>query len=245
MDTETREWCHTSRELDVGDTDIEGANLTILRGVDVNGHLTWEGKPPGDVQDISVSLQSTDKGTSIHYVQAKADGSFLLKGVTEGAYRPGIQTGSQDCYLKSARYGTAHLVDGKLEIHQGTGTDASLELTMSSRVTHVDGIVLNGDSLPSVGAYVVLIPDAPHRDARWKYVEGTTDQNGKFSLRGIQPGDYKLFGWDSSDDLDWFDADFLKLYEAKGVAVHVEEGERKTVELNLIETKLRKLISDF
>jgi len=34
---------------------------------------------------------------------------------------------------------------------------------------------------------------------------------------------------------DWQDADFLKPYEDKGVSVHLEEGDRKSVDLTLIE----------
>jgi len=51
------------------------------------------------------------------------------------------------------------------------------------------------------------------------------------------PGDYKVFSWDSADDFDWYDPDLVKPYEDKGVAVRIEEGDRKTVQLTVIETK--------
>ena len=95
---------------------------------------------------------------------------------------------------------------------------------------------MTGDSLPAAGVFVVAIPDAPHRDQQWKYRSETTDQNGKFLLRGLIPGDYRIFSWDSGDDFDWYDGEQLKPYEDKGVPVSVQEGDRKTVQLTAIET---------
>jgi hypothetical protein len=70
----------------------------------------------------------------------------------------------------------------------------------------------------------------------WKYFKETTDQNGNFTLKGIEPGDYKLFSWSSAEDGDWLDDEWLKPFLTQGVSVHLEEGDRKTVELKLIET---------
>ena len=112
---------------------------------------------------------------------------------------------------------------------------------MSTRAAQIDGVVLNADSLPTAGSTVVLIPDSPHRDGKHRYKSATTDQNGKFTIKGIAPGDYKLFSWDlneGSEDSgsDWYDPEWLKLYETKGEAVHLDESDRKAVNLTLIET---------
>ena len=51
------------------------------------------------------------------------------------------------------------------------------------------------------------------------------------------PGEYRIFSWDSDVDLDWYDAEQLKPYESKGVAISAEAGDRKTVQLKVIETE--------
>jgi hypothetical protein len=113
---------------------------------------------------------------------------------------------------------------------------------MSSRVARLSGVVLDANSLPAAGATVVLIPDPPHRGVFEQYKSTTTDQNGKFSMSGLTPGDYKVFSWDAIDeseeayDADWFDPEWLKLYETKGESVHLEESGQKSVNLALIET---------
>ena len=145
----------------------------------------------------------------------------------EGVYRPLVFTGTQDCFIKSARYGSTDAADLGLAVHPGT--DALLELKMSCRAAMIEGVALTGDSLPAAGVYVVAIPDAPLRNQEWKYRAEITDQNGRFLLRGILPGEYRIFSWDSDDDFDWYDAAQLKPYESRGVPIGVQEGDHKTV----------------
>ena len=91
---------------------------------------------------------------------------------------------------QSARYDSANVLDSGLTVRPGR--DTALELVMSTPAVRVEGVVVNADSLPAVGVYVVLIPDAPHRQEEWKYRQETTDQNGRFTLRGIALGGYKV-----------------------------------------------------
>ena len=120
---------------------------------------------------------------------------------------------------------------------------------MSSRAAQLSGAVLDADSLPAPGVHVVLIPDPPHRDIQDKYRSTTTDQNGKFTLNGIAPGDYKLFSWDSVEqsgryDVDWSDPEWLKPYETKGESIHFDEADKKSVNLTVIETRNESPVSN-
>ena len=226
------------REVEVGNTDVEGINLTVTRGVDVHGQVVWEEKPPGDIQSVHVVLQPIDEGpysSNSGAFKVEPDGTFVIKNVTEAGYRPRVFAGSWDCFLKSARYGDANVTDGSLVVH--AGTDAALELKLSCRAARIEGVVLSGDSSPAAGVYVVAIPDVPHRDIKWKYRAEVTDQNGRFLLRGIVPGEYRIFSWNSDVDFDWYDAEQLKPYESKGVPISVEAGDRKAVQLKVIETE--------
>jgi carboxypeptidase family protein len=229
-------WYRASRELEVGNSGMDEVTLSILRGVDVPGHLAWEGKAPADVQNVHVALRALNEGSyfsNYGALNVNADGSFLIKNVQEGLYGARVLVGNPDCFLKSARYESANVLEGGLTVR--TGRDATLELTMSSHAPRVEGVVVNADSLPAVGVYVVLIPDAPHRQEEWNYHQETTDQNGRFTLRGITPGDYKIFSWDSAEDFDWYDPEFVKPYEPQGISVSVVEGDRKSVQITLIE----------
>ena len=173
----------------------------------------------------------------------KSNGIFRFKGVPEGTYRIVLlrpaQTGN--FYLKSSRYGSASVTDVDFSVQPGT--DASLDVTISSHAAQLTGTVVNSDSLPAVGAKVVIIPDPPHRDLKYRYVSATADQNGRFSMIDISPGDYKIFGWDFVDESeyrygeDWFDPDCLRPYESEGQSVHLDEGDQRSISLKLIGSK--------
>ena len=168
----------------------------------------------------------------------KANGTFRFKNVPEGSYRAIVVPRGANFFLKSVRCGTLTVTDNGFTVQ--AGSEATLELTVSNRAAKLDGVVLNANSLPAVGAAVVLIPDPPHRDIKYRYMAATTDQNGAFSITGITPGDYKIFSWDSLNEADeeygedWYDAEWLKPYEGKGESVHLEEADRKSLNLKVI-----------
>jgi protocatechuate 3,4-dioxygenase beta subunit len=233
----------TRRPLDVANNDIDDLTLMVSRGVDIPGHISWDPSPPSDARPVFVTLHSVDDSpVPVRGEPAKSDESFLLKDVPEGTYRPRVRfPGSEGhFYLKSARYGTNSLTDAGFTVQ--SGASLSLDLTLSSRVAHVDGIVVTADALPAVGAAVVLIPDPPRRNMKELFESVITDQNGKFSISGITPGEYKIFSWDSVEEADWYNADWydpewLKPYETKGESVHLEEGDNRSVNLTLNETR--------
>ena len=241
-DRESRVSHQASRQLEVGDSDVDGVTITISRGVDITGHVNWEGAPPSDLQRFHVMLHSLNEyPDGLPSQPLKPDGTFQFKNVPEGTYRPTISLYGPDAtsFLKSVRYGTSSVTDSGFTVQPGV--DASLELTMSSRSAQLSLAVLDADSLPASGVHVVLIPDPPHRNIHEKYRSTITDQNGKLTLNGIAPGDYKLFSWDSIEQSGWYDADWtdpewLKPYETKGESIHLDEADKKSVNLTVIET---------
>jgi len=242
LDRETREMHTARRQLDVGNSDLEGVTLMISRGADIPGRVIFEGAPAIDFDDLFITLEAAgDEEFGVPGQSAKQDGTFRFKNIPEGTYRAAVfARGMRDkFFLKSARYGTTAVGDAGFAVQPGA--ELSLELTLSSRAPQLAGVVLNADSLPAVGASVVLVPDPPHRDARHRYDTAVTDQNGKFTMTGITPGDYKLFSWETAEDsdsgADWLDPDWLRPYEPKGESIHLEEGDKKSVNLTLIETR--------
>jgi Carboxypeptidase regulatory-like domain len=221
-------------ELEVADSDVQGVTLTFTPGLTIQGRLLWDSGKQKDLENLLLFLRPTDdEPLDVPPRAPKADGSFSFKNVPEGDYHPKVQSSNDDCFVKSARLGLASMVDGSLSIR--ASADSPLEITMSCRAPRLTGQVLTSDSLPAVGVYVVLIPDAPLREKTFLYAKQETDQNGKFSLRGIEPGDYKVFSWSSVEEDAWFDPEWLKPYEASGTSVHLEEGDQKSIELKLIE----------
>jgi Carboxypeptidase regulatory-like domain len=234
MDRDSMEGVWTVRQLEVTNADVEAITLAFAPSNTVRGHVQWEGSKQEDLASFMVFLSPADEEFSVaRRSEVKPDGSLLFRNVNEGEYRPRIFASNSDCYIKTARAGTTPMVDGKLPIH--SGDDNSLEFVVSCRAPQVEGQVFNGDSLPAVGVFVVLVPEPKLRQEPWNYHDARTDQTGHFLLKGIKPGDYKLFTWDAVEEGDWRDADFLKPFEEKGVSLHLDEGDQKSIGLNLIE----------
>jgi len=96
------------------------------------------------------------------------------------------------------------------------GSNAALEVTISSKGARVRGSVIDEDNLPAVGVWVAMLPEEARRSTRRLYKSAATDQYGHFDLRGIAPGDYKLFSWEEAESGAWEDPEFLKPFEGKG-----------------------------
>jgi hypothetical protein len=223
----------TRRRIEVGDTDLDGVDLTISRGADIRGRVIVEGAGKLDLSKLSVSLNVREEsmfGQASGEVQA--DGTFAVTEVSEDTYDVHVG-GAEGFYLKSARAGGQESIESGLVVG-AAGTKGPLEIVLSASGAVVEGVATDSDGLPVPGATVVLIPEGERRKVYRFYREGATDQFGKFIFRDVRPGGYKLFSWRDVEYGVWQDPEFLKPIEDKGVKVDVEERGHLTVQLTVI-----------
>jgi len=224
----------TQQDIDISASDIDGLLLSIGPGITIPGRILWDGTPGlAADQEFSVFLQSD---TSRFWYGAGArveeNNQFMLKEVPDGVFKVNVSGVSKDCYIKEVRYGDSSLPDTELRLSKGGG--GNLEITVSSRGAHIAGTVLSDENLPVPGVWVVAVPEEGKRKIERLYKSELSDQNGQFELRGLAPGRYKLFSWDSVEQGAWQDLDFLKEFEAKGELVEVQDGDAKQSELKLL-----------
>ncbi len=238
--------------IEVGNTDVEGISLVIGPGVDLMGRVHVEGGAPVSQQtQVVAGAQEQDKlemaevrvflrsfgglpmfgGSSSG--RARDDGSFTLENVPHDRYRINVFGFPRDYYLKAARVSGEDVLDEGLDLSLGAPS-GPLEITISAAGGRIDGAVLTEEQEGFGGASVVLVPEERRRDQRRFYKSTTTDQHGRFTLRGIPPGDYKLFAWEEIEHGAYQDAAFLRRYEEQGEPVEVEEGSRLRVQFHLI-----------
>ena len=227
---------HAYQNIDVGNADVEGVGLTFTPGMSLNGHVTWDGQPAVEQNRLFVYLRAADNlyGYGGH-AAVTSPWTFVLNDVYDFTYHVGVAGLCSDCYLKALRY--AGSTSQEDTFTPARGSNATLELTISSKGAQVRGSVTDAENLPAAGVWVVLVPDEAHRSSRRLYKSVSTDQYGRFELRGIAPGDYKLFSWEEVESEAWEDAEFLKPFEEKGEKISVEDGDQKTLNLTAIRTK--------
>jgi hypothetical protein len=112
----------------------------------------------------------------------------------------------------------AHDLNGP-ELQTGLG-GTPLQILVAFNGGSIEGLV--DDREAAAGATVVLVPDSSRRFIQSDYKATVTKSNGAFSLKGVPPGVYQLFAWESIPDTAWLNPDFMSRLEGRGQVVSME-----------------------
>jgi len=235
------------QSLQVGSTGTDGLRLSPQPGATVHGHLRFESKNPVrfDPERIFLTLQMVDAAEEnetspvfrenfSNVTHVAADGSFQWTDVPAGNYYvqivgDGLANG--DWFMKSVVSGGRDVNDSGISVNGG---DVLLDLVASANGGVAEGVVVNDKGEPIPNAVVVAVPETRMRRRVDRYGKTVSDQTGRFSLRTLRPGEYTLFAWENVEGEEYFDPEFLKSYEGQGSSLHVSEGERKSLQLQVI-----------
>jgi protocatechuate 3,4-dioxygenase beta subunit len=237
------------QDISVVAADVEGVKLTPLSSFRLSGHLRAEGRAPGELTQYSVNLRAAEATEDPGFFMsqdffgenAPVDrlGNFEWKNVIPGNYLVQVYGGDgQGFFLKSVTLGGRDIATG----FTASGP-ATLDLLVSYKGGTVEGMVVekekdvdtdhvNNDH-PVANAAVVAVPEEKYRKLPDRFVIASTDQHGRFTMRGLAPGSYRLYAWQDMEEGVWRDPDFLKSQEANGTALKVEEGSRQQIELKV------------
>jgi hypothetical protein len=210
--------------------------VAVNNGVSITGRFVVDGGnlPAANTLQIQMRLASNALqnylGTAPSSPNPAADGSFSIAGVLQGEYRI-VANPSQDFYVKELRYNRLDALTNPVSVCCNSDA-ATIEVVISRNVGQIDGVIVDDRGQPVPGVQAVLIPDARQRTELYK--TATTDQTGRFVMRGVTPGDYKLFAWEALENYGYFDPDVMRRAEAMGKPVHVGESSKLAVEGKII-----------
>jgi hypothetical protein len=232
------------QDVTVAAADVDGVKLAPLPSFSVSGHLRAETNKQIDLTQYAVNLRPAespaepDVSNSQEFFGTNASvdrlGNFSWKDVNTGNYRVQVVGGEpQSFFLKSVTVGGKDITTG----FTANGSTA-LDVVISAKGGSIEGTVVekndNDDAAhPVANATVVAVPEEKYRALADRFVTGSTDQYGQFTIRGLAPGNYTLYAWRDLEDDVWRDASFLKSQEANGKTVKVEEESRQSVTLKL------------
>jgi hypothetical protein len=226
--------------LEVRDTNINNVLITIPSSVEVKGTVTATGGkiPPAIRIQLMPDEGSASKIPAYQQVSRRtavvnAEGAFSVPAVPEGRFRVSSVAGlPQDMYIADVRQGAQSVFDSGFDV--STKNSGPVEIVLATGAGTVSGVVLDGPTKAVAGATVVLVPEARRRSNRALYVLATSDASGRFTLRGVPPGDFKVFAWESIPAFAHVNAAFLAKHEVRGKVVHVGPQGTVSAELTLI-----------
>ena len=164
------------------------------------------------------------------------DGKFVLKDIFPDAVRPSVSGLPDGFYVKSMQLGQAEVYESGLDFSRGAS--GALRITVSGKAGNVQGGVVDDSGNPVTGAIVVLIPKSDKRRAAGIFYKNTvTNQQGQFTIKNVDPGDYKAYAWEEIETGAWTDAEFVKPVESKGMEVTVDPGGQRSLQLTRIPAK--------
>jgi len=219
--------------LQVGGTNVEGVQVAIRAGTTVTGKVRVEGRSDEKLAGWNIGLLSWESGGVIYgpmpNAKTEADGSFKLEDVGADRYAFQVTRLPDGHYLKSVRSGSVDVMASGLEV---SGAVSPLDVLISPSAGAVEGTVIDPRTgKPTSGATVVLVPRAEERSELYQRV--ATDQEGRFRIRNLVPGEYKLYAWEEVPPYAWMDPDFMRGMENKGEAVSISEGGAVNVQAKL------------
>ena len=222
--------------VDVSESDAEGVTLVFTPGISISGHLSTEDGASisslPDYRRMRVSMTPmTSRGPLIPNLAAQisADGSFHIQDLQPDDYKLSVSSTPSGVYLKEVRLGQFDIMNG---VSINGPVSGSLEVLLSPKAGQIAGTIVDSRRNPVRNIEAVLIPrDRGRHDL---YRTATSDQDGRFSIPTVVPGDYKLFAWEDIEPFAYMDLDFLRKYEGLGVDVKTSESQTVAVNANVI-----------
>jgi 5-hydroxyisourate hydrolase-like protein (transthyretin family) len=231
--------------VEVTDRDLTNLTITLDAGYEISGEVRLEDSDAADLSGVrvlavgpaTVILGSAEGSTSFGTrAEAKVagDGKFTLSGVFPDASNLSVTGLPDGFYVRAIQLGDRDVLESGLDLTSGPPA-GPLRIVLSGKAGTVSGTVTAADGKPAAGATVVLIPRSEKRRTQSRFYKfTTTNPSGQFTLKNVDPGEYRACAWEDVETMAWMDPEFLKPYENKMTALSVEPGARAALQLTAI-----------
>ena len=221
--------------IEVQDTNIAGIELSFHPAASINGRVVVEDN--GDLKGATLYAQLQPRLEEMSQAgsggQVKNDLSFKLQNVTQDIFNITLSGLPEAFYLKTIRFGDQDVTLTGLDFTQGIPA-GEVRVVVNPNGGQVEGDIENAKGEAAAGVVVTLIPNDSARATSWLYKSANTDQNGHFLIKGVRPGEYKIYAWEEIENGAYLDPDYAKPYESFGKSVSIKENGHENLHLTSI-----------
>ncbi len=229
----------TAMHIVLRDRDENNAGMVLSPGVPVTGRIALDTDARIGLSAVRATLTAVDPYLPSFTTRGfQDDGQFAIIGVQRGAYSLDIAGLPEDLYIKEEHSGQTSILADPLNVEWNS--PAPVAIILGSDGGRIDGTVtdISGASAHAfAGAQVVLVPGAERRGHPDQYRAVSSDEDGRFEIRGIPAGDYQLFAWENVEERAWLNSEFMMKYFDSGLPVPVAAKSSITVQVPVIPEK--------
>jgi hypothetical protein len=232
-----------SVRIAVNGLDVRGLVVMTSAGWSMSGRVTTEAETPPEVLRarfrLRAGLVDPDAAPTVppnrnaDSGRVQEDWTFVLTGVF-GAARL-LATVPDGWTVKAIVQGGRDISDTPLELRSGEELK-DIQVIVSDRVTTVSGQLTDERGVPLPDGTIIVFADDPATwspDSRWVR-SARPDQQGRYEIQGLPPGDYLAVAIDYVEEGVWNDPDYLESIRHLGQALTLAEGDTRPVSLRLV-----------
>lgn len=219
------------QHVTVGDSDVSGIQLNLVKGARIAGRLVFEGaRPPSARAFVEASSSETWDGVARmaaaaernQSVVARPDGTFTLSGIV-GRRELTVNTRSIPGWrVKSIAADSRDLLNLPLDFAGGEDL-RDVVIVLTQQTSDLTGTVTDASGRAFSDVSVLVFADDRRRlPARARWVR--PDTLGQFVVEGLPAGEYLVALAEEVDDRQWSTAAYLERYRAQ--AMHVTLTDR-------------------
>jgi len=220
--------------ISVSGQDVAGVSVVLAPGATVSGRVRLEATTSvtASLSQFRIGAPSADPGGTVPGPQPlasiDADGRFTIQGLPAGPHwiRARMPVG---WLLKTVTADGRDVTDVPLDLRSGQQL-SNVTVVFTDRGSEINGVITDDQRTPLTQYTLLAFPPDPslwHPQSR-QIMTARPDQNGKFQMRGLPPGEYLLAAVDPTEAGEWFEPAYLEEHRSAAVRLQLGEGDIKT-----------------
>jgi len=219
--------------VEVSGADVDGIRMSLRPGAMLDGTVTVDngrGTRAPDLTKLRVRAPFVDGATFGDGLTGTVQptGAYALRGIMRGTHQILVDGLEAPWVLKSVSYRGKDITDVQLAVDEREQLH-DVQIVITDVASEVSGLVQNARKLPAAGAGVLVCSSVP---AMWMRTSRRmrvtyTDQQGRWTVAGLPPGEYFAVASPMIDESDLGRRDRIEALRAVGTPFRVDADDAR------------------